>query len=194
LPIPGITAPYHYLSHGVTAFGAHVEDLRLPSTNVVVAGAPKLWVLVPPSARYLLERLIFPPRAEMGASTTSKGKKGKVAESRLEGDHKVWCEQRYACSSCCICLGCTDDWGFRVRGLELVLSPKVLAEYHIPYSLLLQDVNTCVFTMGTSYHCGFNTGSNEAIAINVRGRGPDGYGCDCMEDGVTREKLLGTLA
>lgn len=47
----GITKPlvYFALEDG-TIFGMHIEDVGLPSANILLAGAPKLWIVIPESA------------------------------------------------------------------------------------------------------------------------------------------------
>lgn len=61
--IAGVNTPYGYYSKGVSHFGAHVEDWRFASYNVVFAGATKLWIAVKPTSKQLFEekvREIFP--------------------------------------------------------------------------------------------------------------------------------------
>ncbi|KAF9641777.1 putative transcription factor jumonji aspartyl beta-hydroxylase protein [Lasiodiplodia theobromae] len=54
--IPGIHTPYEYISSDIrTATGMHVEDAWLCSINVVLAGAPKVWLMVPPRFQKALE-------------------------------------------------------------------------------------------------------------------------------------------
>lgn len=54
--IPGIHTPYEYISSDIcSATGMHIEDALLGSINVVLAGAPKVWLMVPPRFQEALE-------------------------------------------------------------------------------------------------------------------------------------------
>ena len=61
--IPGVNYPMTYVGARNTFFCWHVEDNHLYATNYVVAGAPKVWYGVPPSAMARMEevwRAVFP--------------------------------------------------------------------------------------------------------------------------------------
>jgi hypothetical protein len=47
LTSPGMTSPYTYFGRAYSAFAAHGEDHNLPSLNLLVFGAPKVWYVVP---------------------------------------------------------------------------------------------------------------------------------------------------
>lgn len=68
--IPGIHLAYEYISGDKgLATVMHVEDGFLGSANVVLTGHPKIWLLVPPSHRYELEKCV---RAELMSSEDSR--------------------------------------------------------------------------------------------------------------------------
>ncbi|TDZ61735.1 Lysine-specific demethylase 4 [Colletotrichum trifolii] len=57
--IPGITTSYLYYSAGKqTRTTMHVEDLLVPSVNLLRWGAPKVWLIVKPGSTKLLEEKI----------------------------------------------------------------------------------------------------------------------------------------
>ncbi|KAH7033982.1 JmjC domain, hydroxylase-domain-containing protein [Macrophomina phaseolina] len=53
--IPGIHTPYAYISQSVSPFSMHIEDAGLQSANILYAGEPKLWVIIAPHHREVLE-------------------------------------------------------------------------------------------------------------------------------------------
>ncbi|OJD32670.1 transcription factor jumonji aspartyl beta-hydroxylase [Diplodia corticola] len=54
--VAGVHTPYEYISSAASsATGMHVEDALLGSINILFTGAPKVWLIVPPSALGLLE-------------------------------------------------------------------------------------------------------------------------------------------
>lgn len=57
--IPGIHTPCEYVSSDIcSATGMHVEDALLCSVNVVLAGAPKVWLMIPPRCQEIFETQI----------------------------------------------------------------------------------------------------------------------------------------
>ncbi|EOD47505.1 putative transcription factor jumonji aspartyl beta-hydroxylase protein [Neofusicoccum parvum UCRNP2] len=54
--IAGVHTPYEYISSAAqSGTGMHVEDAMLGSANIVLAGAPKVWLIVPPDNLDALE-------------------------------------------------------------------------------------------------------------------------------------------
>lgn len=53
--IPGVHTPYAYVSQSLSPFSMHIEDAGLQSANILYAGEPKLWVIIAPHYRQLLE-------------------------------------------------------------------------------------------------------------------------------------------
>lgn len=54
--IAGVHTPYEYISSAAqSGTGLHVEDALLCSANIVLAGAPKVWLVVPPDNLAALE-------------------------------------------------------------------------------------------------------------------------------------------
>lgn len=53
--IPGVHTPYAYVSQSLSPFSMHIEDAGLQSANILYAGEPKLWVIIAPHHRQLLE-------------------------------------------------------------------------------------------------------------------------------------------
>ena len=54
--LPGITSPHWYLAVLMnTVATMHIEDAGLWSVNLVVCGAPKLWLVIPPAQKKKLE-------------------------------------------------------------------------------------------------------------------------------------------
>ncbi|KAF2786627.1 transcription factor jumonji, partial [Melanomma pulvis-pyrius CBS 109.77] len=57
--VPGVTTPYLYYSdESNTPATMHVEDAGLGSVNLLVAGAPKVWLFIPPSRKSDFEQLM----------------------------------------------------------------------------------------------------------------------------------------
>lgn len=57
--VPGVTTPYLYYSdESNTPATMHVEDAGLGSVNLLVAGAPKVWLVIPPASKSDFEQLM----------------------------------------------------------------------------------------------------------------------------------------
>jgi hypothetical protein len=60
LAIPGVHSSFFYLSGDALGapFTIHVEDCHLGSLNFLHGDAPKVWLIVEPSATHLIEELL----------------------------------------------------------------------------------------------------------------------------------------
>lgn len=58
--LPGINTAYRYISNQAnTPTGLHIEDANLASLNLLVAGHPKIWLMVQPSYQRQLEDFVI---------------------------------------------------------------------------------------------------------------------------------------
>ena len=53
--LEGIHYPYAYISRTISPFSMHIEDAGLSSINLLHAGSPKVWIVIPPHHSRLLE-------------------------------------------------------------------------------------------------------------------------------------------
>ena len=57
--IPGVNTPYWYINYGpFTGTAIHIKDTGLSSVNLLLAGCPKVWSIIPPSIKQKLENKI----------------------------------------------------------------------------------------------------------------------------------------
>lgn len=54
----GMSTPYTYVGAPFTVFPIHIEDVDLPSSNVLLCGREKIWIVVSPRNFRQLERAI----------------------------------------------------------------------------------------------------------------------------------------
>ena len=89
--IPGITTPYLYYSNDdTTPAPLHVEDAGLGSVNILLAGAPKVWILVPPTAQHRFEEMLqrLYPQCKLSCSQSVRHISAVLSPSILE-QHKI---------------------------------------------------------------------------------------------------------
>ena len=91
-PIPGITTPYLYYSdESNTPATMHVEDAGLGSVNLLVAGAPKIWLLLPPASKvdfeHLMQRLF--PKAKLSSCSQHVRHIGFLILTETLREHKI---------------------------------------------------------------------------------------------------------
>ncbi|KAL0256820.1 hypothetical protein SLS55_007629 [Diplodia seriata] len=140
--IPGIHTAYLYISacRGSNS-PLHVEDGFLGSVNIVLAGAPKVWLMIEPCYRRELEHK---------AKCYLVKDKRKREEEEHEGQGQ---DQSKECSQF-------------VRHLSTLLSPKLLDAWDIPYRIVSCAAGEMVVTFSETYHQVVNAGPNLAVAIN----------------------------
>ncbi|KAI3532067.1 set-domain histone methyltransferase-8 [Colletotrichum abscissum] len=167
---PGITTPYlYYAKHTLTGSGIHIEDLAVPSINMVRWGAPKRWLFVTPGQenvrafeKKFREKFPWPPQAR-----------------------RPQCAATY-CSQF-------------VRHANVLVTTEALLDWGINFSETICREGELVVTLPGTYHQVFNTGENLAEAVNVMwgncGEVVSTYTC-CSRDGcgytggVSQEDLM----
>ena len=55
---PGITSSYYYVGNYGTVSPIHCEDINLSSVNIMLFGAAKLWIIIPPSEKQKIDALL----------------------------------------------------------------------------------------------------------------------------------------
>ena len=56
--IPGVTSSYFYIGSWATVAPLHCEDLYLWSLNIMLYGASKVWIIIPPSELQKVDSLL----------------------------------------------------------------------------------------------------------------------------------------
>lgn len=147
--IPGVHTAYLYISASRGSNSPlHVEDGFLGSINIVLAGAPKVWLMVEPCYRNELER-----KARNHLAKDSSAKKAEKNQDQDRGQQE--CSQF-------------------VRHLSTLLSPELLDSWEIPYRIISCEAGEMIVTFSETYHQVVNDGPNLAMAINFAEPGWDG--------------------
>lgn len=114
IAVPGVTTPYLYFGMYKATFAWHVEDMDLFSINYIHFGAPKIWYVVPPEHRARFERF--------AAGNSLKSLPFTMTTIGLFFDEAKQCSEFLRHKTC-------------------VISPKLLAQNHIPVHRLVQHSN-----------------------------------------------------
>ncbi|KAL0764705.1 hypothetical protein CaCOL14_012795 [Colletotrichum acutatum] len=171
---PGITTSYlYYAEHALTGSGMHIEDLAVPSMNMVRWGAPKQWLFVTPEQENVRAfekkcRETFPWRKQ----------------ARRPQRAATHCSQF-------------------VRHANVIVTTEALRDWGIDFSETICREGELVVTLPGTYHQVVNMGENLAEAVNVMwgncGQVQSTYVC-CSRDGcghtggVSQEDLTPEVA
>lgn len=212
--VPGVTTPYLYFSPGKSVFTAHVEDMGLPSVNTVVSGpGAKVMVVVSEAngaklIRQLHSRSIHPlfPVSYLSLNplnqTLTTCRKSEVVSFKDTWPHSPQCIQQCVRFRSCPLASSppliadfekvygTEQYApHSLRYANLFITPEWLERNDVPYRFMRQNDGDTMLTLGQSYHWGINLGPNLAVAINVRGEGPVGVGCLCVDGAVSTRDI-----
>ncbi|KAH9225341.1 hypothetical protein K456DRAFT_1852449, partial [Colletotrichum gloeosporioides 23] len=149
---PGITTSYLYYSQDAfTGSGMHIEDLAVPSVNMVRWGAPKQWLFITPEPDNVRA---FESRCRETFQRQRKSAKHHYARSE--------CSQF-------------------VRHTNALFTNEVLREWGIKFTETTCREGELVVTLPGTYHQVVNQGENLAEAVNVMWSGctevPLSYAC-----------------
>ncbi|EKG09583.1 Transcription factor jumonji/aspartyl beta-hydroxylase [Macrophomina phaseolina MS6] len=160
--IPGVHTPYLYISarRGSNS-PLHVEDAFLGSINIVLAGAPKVWLMVEPRYREKLElkaRQYLREEEEgddvgydNGTDNDDDDEEEREGDEDENEDEEE--DERIPCSQ-------------SIRHLSDLLSPELLDSWEIPYRIVPCNAGEMIITFSETYHQVVNAGPNLAMAIN----------------------------
>lgn len=146
--ISGVTEPWTYVGSAGAPFGYHPEDSDLPSLNIQLHGATKLWCFIHPEDRNRLDDMISKHH-----KVKKQDKKGRIIHDQTD---------RY-CSS-------------YLRHKSTFLPLWLLKKWYINFTIVCQRPGDLIITMPNAIHGGINAGYNINVAMNVASKSWIPYG------------------
>ncbi|GME36518.1 Aspartyl beta-hydroxylase [Neofusicoccum parvum] len=166
-PIPGVHTSYLYISGSrKSSSPLHVEDAFLGSINLVLAGAPKVWLMVEPRFRAKLEERVRQHLVETDLESEEEGEYDEEDNEDQDdegGDHRGEDDQDNDQDDDLQYDGPCSQF---VRHQSSLLSPKLLDSWGIPYRIVVCEAGQMMVTLPGAYHEVVNAGPNMAMAIN----------------------------
>ncbi|KAK2036912.1 JmjC-domain-containing protein [Colletotrichum somersetense] len=138
----GITTSYlYYTNDALTCSGMHLEDVSLPSVNLVCWGAPKAWLILEPE-RQNVERFESCVKQCMQ-------QRAKMSKSRLLRSYT------------------TAECSQFVRHQNTLFTTETLERWRVKFNIVVCGPGELIVTMPGAYHQVVNLGPNLAEAVNV---------------------------
>jgi hypothetical protein len=133
----GTIIPWGYGGHHRTLFGIHFEDAWMPSANLHIAGAPKIWIFIRRSDFNRLSDLLSRTYSHLSTHTVIYSLVPLAILHRCFPYHR-----------------------------SLFVHPLFLAQHKIRFTIARQAVGDMIIAGSTAAHLGWNAGPNLAVAAN----------------------------
>ncbi|KAK2036433.1 JmjC-domain-containing protein [Colletotrichum somersetense] len=145
-PKPGITTSYlYYAKDALTCSGMHLEDLFVPSVNLVCWGAPKAWLVLDPKPTNI-------KRFEKRVKECMEQRVNSPEAQPLRRETTARCSQF-------------------VRHQNTLFTTETLEDWNVHFNVVFCKPGELIVTMPGAYHQVINMGPNLAEAINVAWQG-----------------------
>ncbi|WQF90428.1 Putative JmjC domain-containing protein [Colletotrichum destructivum] len=139
---PGITTPYlYYTNDALTCSGMHLEDVSVPSVNLVRWGASKAWLILEPGQGNI----------ERFESCVKQCMQQRVKRSKAQR-HRPYTTAK--CSQF-------------VRHQNTLFTTETLGRWKVRFNIVFCGPGELIVTMPGTYHQVVNLGPNLAEAVNV---------------------------